>query len=178
MLVTPTTSTPVQDNISLVPSLVFHLASTHLGRGTQQQIHWSVDGPRGSETPTSMSAAPWLTYLIGLSRRACLLSPAGSFISGHRHWKPKCLHAFLSSHRRPHPRMCASSRHCITAPISGCLSAHGSTVPMPLRASTPSPSCSFATAAHAHAPLHATASPPLSLDATTLVPPPRPCLSS
>jgi hypothetical protein len=51
-LVTPTTSTPVQDNISLIPPLVFHLASTHLGRGTQQQIHWSVDGPRGSETPT------------------------------------------------------------------------------------------------------------------------------
>jgi hypothetical protein len=52
MLVTPTTSTPVQDNISLIPPLVFHLASTHLGRGTQQQIRWSVDGPRGSETPT------------------------------------------------------------------------------------------------------------------------------
>jgi hypothetical protein len=31
---------------------VFHLASTHLGRDTQRQIHWSVDGPRGSETPT------------------------------------------------------------------------------------------------------------------------------
>jgi hypothetical protein len=31
---------------------VFHLASTHLGRDTQQQIYWSVDGPRGSETPT------------------------------------------------------------------------------------------------------------------------------
>jgi hypothetical protein len=29
----------VQDNTSLIPSLVFHLASTHLGRGTQQQIH-------------------------------------------------------------------------------------------------------------------------------------------
>jgi hypothetical protein len=53
-LVTPTTSTPVQDNISLIPSLVFHLTSTHLGRGTQQQIHWSVDGPRGSETPTPL----------------------------------------------------------------------------------------------------------------------------
>jgi hypothetical protein len=39
MLVTPTTSTPVQDNISFIPLLVFHLASTHLGRGTQQQIH-------------------------------------------------------------------------------------------------------------------------------------------
>jgi hypothetical protein len=55
-LVTPTTSTPVQDNISLIPPLVFHLASTHLGRGTQQQIHWSVDGPRGSKTPTHMNA--------------------------------------------------------------------------------------------------------------------------
>jgi hypothetical protein len=42
----------VQDNISLIPPLVFHLASTHLGRDTQRQIHWSVDGPRGSETPT------------------------------------------------------------------------------------------------------------------------------
>jgi hypothetical protein len=52
MLVTPTTSTPVLDNISLIPPLVFHLASTHLGRDTQQQIYWSVDGPRGSETPT------------------------------------------------------------------------------------------------------------------------------
>jgi hypothetical protein len=31
-LVTPTTSTPVQDNISLILPLVFHLASTHLGR--------------------------------------------------------------------------------------------------------------------------------------------------
>jgi hypothetical protein len=35
-LVTPTTSTPVQDNISLIHPLVFHLASTHLGRDTQQ----------------------------------------------------------------------------------------------------------------------------------------------
>jgi hypothetical protein len=51
-LVTPTTSTPVQDNISLIFPLVFHLASTHLGRSTQQQIHWLADGPRGSETPT------------------------------------------------------------------------------------------------------------------------------
>jgi hypothetical protein len=42
----------VQDNISLIPPLVFHLASTHLGRYTQRQIHWSVDGPRGSETLT------------------------------------------------------------------------------------------------------------------------------
>jgi hypothetical protein len=51
-LVTPTTSTPVQDNISLILPLVFHLASTHLGRDTQRQNHWSVDGPRGSETLT------------------------------------------------------------------------------------------------------------------------------
>jgi hypothetical protein len=53
-LVTPTTSTPVQDNISLILPLVFHLASTHLGRDTHQQIHWSVEGPRGSETPTDV----------------------------------------------------------------------------------------------------------------------------
>jgi hypothetical protein len=51
-LVTPTTSTPMQDNISLILPLVFHLASTHLGRDTQHQIHWSVEGPRGSKTPT------------------------------------------------------------------------------------------------------------------------------
>jgi hypothetical protein len=51
-LVTPTTSTPVQDNISLILPVVFHLASTHPGRDTQRQIHWSVEGPRGSETPT------------------------------------------------------------------------------------------------------------------------------
>jgi hypothetical protein len=51
-LVTPTTSTPVQDNKKPHSPLVFHLASTHLVRDTQRQIHWSVDGPRGSETPT------------------------------------------------------------------------------------------------------------------------------
>jgi hypothetical protein len=34
-LVTHTTSTPVQDNISLIFPLVFYLASTHLGRDTQ-----------------------------------------------------------------------------------------------------------------------------------------------
>jgi hypothetical protein len=38
-LVTPTTSTPLQDNISLILPLVFHLASTHLGRDTHHQIH-------------------------------------------------------------------------------------------------------------------------------------------
>jgi hypothetical protein len=51
-LVTPTTSTPVQDNISLILPLVFHLASTHLGRDTERQNHRSVDGPREFETPT------------------------------------------------------------------------------------------------------------------------------
>jgi hypothetical protein len=51
-LVTPTTSTLVQDNISLILPLVFHLASTHLDRDTQRRIHWSVEGPRGSKTPT------------------------------------------------------------------------------------------------------------------------------
>jgi hypothetical protein len=29
----------VQDNIRLILPLVFHLASTHLGRDTQRQIH-------------------------------------------------------------------------------------------------------------------------------------------
>jgi hypothetical protein len=42
----------VQDNISLILLLVFYLASTHLDRDTQRQIHWSVNGPRGSETST------------------------------------------------------------------------------------------------------------------------------
>jgi hypothetical protein len=51
-LVTPTTSTPVQDNTRLIPPLVFHLAPTHLGRGTQRQIHSSVQGPPRSEMPT------------------------------------------------------------------------------------------------------------------------------
>jgi hypothetical protein len=51
-LVTPTTSTPMQDNIILILPLVFYLASTHLGRDTQHQIHWSVEGPRRSKTPT------------------------------------------------------------------------------------------------------------------------------
>jgi hypothetical protein len=53
-LVTPTTSTPVQDNISLILPLVFHLASTHLRRDTQRQIHWSVEDPRGSKTLTPL----------------------------------------------------------------------------------------------------------------------------
>jgi hypothetical protein len=71
-LVTPTTSTSVQDNTSLIPSIVFHLASTHLGRGTQQQIHWSVDGPRGSETPTALE---WILRLgVDRSLELCLWS--------------------------------------------------------------------------------------------------------
>jgi hypothetical protein len=41
-LVTPTTSTLVQDNTRLIPPLVFHLAPTHLGRDTQRQIYSSV----------------------------------------------------------------------------------------------------------------------------------------
>jgi hypothetical protein len=51
-LVTPTTSTLVQDNTRLIPPLVFHLAPTHLGRDTQRQIYSSVQGPPGSEMPT------------------------------------------------------------------------------------------------------------------------------
>jgi hypothetical protein len=46
-LVTPTTSTLVQDNTRLIPPLVFHLAPTHLGRDTQRQIYSSVQGPPG-----------------------------------------------------------------------------------------------------------------------------------
>jgi hypothetical protein len=42
----------VQDNTRLIPPLVFHLAPTHLGRGTQRQIYSSVQGPPGCETPT------------------------------------------------------------------------------------------------------------------------------
>jgi hypothetical protein len=42
----------VRDNTSRVFPLVFHLAPTHLGRGTQRQIYSSVQGPPGSETPT------------------------------------------------------------------------------------------------------------------------------
>jgi hypothetical protein len=53
-LVTPTMSTLVQDNTRLILPLVFHLAPTHLGRGTQRQIHSSVHGPPGSETPTGL----------------------------------------------------------------------------------------------------------------------------
>jgi hypothetical protein len=72
-LVTPTTSTPVQDNTSLIPSLVFHLASTHLGRGTQQQIHWSVDGPHGSKTPTTIHLKYYVWIYVNHVRRLELL---------------------------------------------------------------------------------------------------------
>jgi hypothetical protein len=51
-LVTPTTSTPVRDNISLI-SLLCSILHQPIWAGTQQQqIYWSVDGPRGSKTPT------------------------------------------------------------------------------------------------------------------------------
>jgi hypothetical protein len=62
----------VQDNISIILPLVFHLASTHLGRDTQRQIHWSVDDPRGSETPTptfsSFDNLAFLKSLVVLSK--------------------------------------------------------------------------------------------------------------
>jgi hypothetical protein len=54
-LVTPTTSTPwCEITRAAISPLVFHLASTHLGRGTQQQnsLVGPVEGPPGSETPT------------------------------------------------------------------------------------------------------------------------------
>jgi hypothetical protein len=56
----------VQDNISPILLLVFHLASTHLGRDTQRQIHWSVDSPHGSETPTAINTACYLSNCIFL----------------------------------------------------------------------------------------------------------------
>jgi hypothetical protein len=36
---TPYYEHTMQDNISFIPPLVFHLASIHLGRDTQRQIH-------------------------------------------------------------------------------------------------------------------------------------------
>jgi hypothetical protein len=44
MLVTPTTSPTVQDNTSLILPLVFHLASTHLGRDTGHAVTNSLVG--------------------------------------------------------------------------------------------------------------------------------------
>jgi hypothetical protein len=37
---------------TVLPPLVFHLAPTHLGWGTQRQFYSSVQGPPGVETPT------------------------------------------------------------------------------------------------------------------------------
>jgi hypothetical protein len=51
MLVTPATSTLVQDNTRIIPPLVFHLAPTHLGRDTQRQIYSSVQGPPRVRNP-------------------------------------------------------------------------------------------------------------------------------
>jgi hypothetical protein len=64
-LVTPTTSTLVQDNTKLIPPLVFHLAPTYLGRGTQRQIYSSVQGPPGSETPTGLLINLLVKSLVG-----------------------------------------------------------------------------------------------------------------
>jgi hypothetical protein len=85
-LVTPTTSTPVQDNISLILPLVFHLASTHLDRDTQRRIHWSVEGPRGSETPTVLDDK---LYLVDFSKEnvdldACLIAKTNMGWLWHR----------------------------------------------------------------------------------------------
>jgi hypothetical protein len=44
--------TPWCEIIRAVFPLVFYLAPTHLGRGTQRQIYWLAYGPPGSETPT------------------------------------------------------------------------------------------------------------------------------
>jgi hypothetical protein len=55
-LVTPTTSTLVQDNTRLISPLVFHPAPTYLGRGMQRQIYSSIQGPPGSETPTNIKS--------------------------------------------------------------------------------------------------------------------------
>jgi hypothetical protein len=78
-LVTPTTSPPMQDNISLILPLVFHLASTYLGKDTQRQIHWSVEGPRGSKTSigtclnrrTCAVVARWRSNSMGSATRGC-----------------------------------------------------------------------------------------------------------
>jgi hypothetical protein len=58
----------VRDNTSRVFPLVFHLAPTHLGRGTQRQTYSSVQGPPGSETST-FGAPP--------------LPPCGKAMKGH-----------------------------------------------------------------------------------------------
>jgi hypothetical protein len=62
-LVTPTTSTLVQDNTRLIPPLVFHPAPTHLGRGTQRQIHSSVQGPPRVRNADSIRARHFILSL-------------------------------------------------------------------------------------------------------------------
>jgi hypothetical protein len=67
-LVTPTASTPVQDNISLIPSLVFHLASTHLGRDTwhQNSLVGPVEGPPGPkhrQYPRIIFSRVWISSI-------------------------------------------------------------------------------------------------------------------
>jgi hypothetical protein len=122
-LVTPTTSTPVQDNISLILPLVFHLASTHLGRDTRRQIHWSVEGPRGSKTPTknmlsSTSTREWqFTYLaLGCTAffSTCMSCPnsilCGTYIL--------CFYADLPP--LPHPCPLPPLNIVISIPISSC----------------------------------------------------------
>jgi hypothetical protein len=42
---------------------VFHLAPTHLGRGTQRQIYWLAYEPPGSETPTIFFICAYLFTL-------------------------------------------------------------------------------------------------------------------
>jgi hypothetical protein len=70
-LVTPTTSTPVQDNISLIPPLVFHLASTHLA-GTRS-IKFTgrlrvLTGPKRRQVcqPTEGMRREWGSLALGL----------------------------------------------------------------------------------------------------------------
>jgi hypothetical protein len=79
----------VQDNISLIFPLVFHLASTHLGRGTQQQIHWLADGPRGSETPTGNK--PNISYFRVFGSKCYILVKKGR----NSKFAPKAVEGFL-----------------------------------------------------------------------------------
>jgi hypothetical protein len=70
----------VQDNISLILPLVFHLASTHLGSDTQRQIHWSVEGPRGSETPTLLLV---LTNSINFYIKKTILPLLNNYVNNY-----------------------------------------------------------------------------------------------
>jgi hypothetical protein len=88
-LVTPTTSTPVQDNISLILPLVFHLASTHLGRDTQRQITSRLRvlaGPKRRQLARQVGACCVLTNTFSLSSRwtifGSLFSPGRCSASG------------------------------------------------------------------------------------------------